>query len=121
MAWPSSSSGSRSSVTAAVMARSSMPSSGIWWRMRQHPAGICGAAGIGGGEGGAVEGSGGSVDQRELAAGLHAGGVDEQVGALGRREHEPVRRHAGGGAEQPVVGADLGDLVEFGFTVAEQH
>jgi len=90
-------------------------------RIRQHPAGICGVAGVGGTEGGAVEGGGGGVDQRELAARLQAGEVGEQVGALGRREHEPVRRHAPGGAEQPVVGADLGDPVEFGFTVAEQH
>ena len=47
--------------------------------------------------------------------------LTSRSGALGRREHEPVRRHAGGGAEQSVVGADLGDPVEFGLAVAEQH
>ena len=73
------------------------------------------------GNGGAVEGGGGGVEQRELAAGLEVGEVDEQVGALGRREHEAVRRHARRGAEQAVVGADLGDPLEIGLAVAEQH
>ena len=77
------------------------------------------ASGVGGGEGGAVERGGGGVEQRELAAWLEVGEVDEQVGAFGRREHEAVRGHTGGGPEQSVVGADLGDPVELGLIVPE--
>ena len=73
------------------------------------------------GKGGAVKGGGGGVDQRELAAGLEVGEVDEYVGALGRREHEAVRGDAGGGAQQSVVGADLGDPLELGVAASDQH
>ena len=90
-------------------------------RVREQAVEVRSVAGVGGGEGAAVERGGGGVEQRELAAGLEVGEIDEQVGALGRREHEAVRRHADGSTEQAVVGADLGNPLELGRFVSEQH
>ena len=69
--------------------------------IRQQAVEIGGVLGVGGRERGAVERGGGGVEQRQLAAGREVGEVDEQVGALGRGEHEPVRRHGHGARSSP--------------------
>src|SRR3954470_19776006 len=90
-------------------------------RVGQQAVEVRGVSGAGGGVGAAVERGGGGVEKRELAAGLEVGEIDEQVGALGRRQHQSLRRHADGSAEQAVVGPDLGDPAQLGGVVAEQH
>ena len=52
-------------------------------RIWQQPVEIYGVVSVGGGEGGAGEGGGRCVEQRELAPRRQVGEVDEQVGALG--------------------------------------
>jgi hypothetical protein len=76
-------------------------------RVRKQAFEVVGILGVCGREGGAVERCGGGVEDCQLAPGREIGEVDEQVSALGRREQEPVRRHAGRGAEESVVSPDL--------------
>ena len=66
--------------------------------VREEAVEVRGALGIGGREGGAIEGSRGRVEQGQLAARVEVREVDDQVGALRRSEHEPVRRHRDGAA-----------------------
>jgi hypothetical protein len=90
-------------------------------RIRKQAFEVGGILGVCDREGGAVERCGGGVEDCQLAPGREVGEVDEQVGALGRREQEPVRRHGDRGAEESVVRADLRDPLEFRSAVAQQH
>src|SRR5260370_12116649 len=67
-----------------------------------------------------VEGSLGCVEQRQHASRREVGEINQKVGALGRSEQQAIRGHAGWGAEQRVVRADLRDSMEVGMTVADQ-
>ena len=69
----------------------------------------------------AVERRSGGVPERELGAGGEVGEVDEQVGALGRREHEALGGQRDRRAEEPALGADLGDPAVVGPAVAGEH
>ena len=84
----------------------------------QQPVEIGSVLGLGGRIGGAVEGSRGRVEHGELRPRLEIGEVDDQVGALGRREGEAVSRQRGRDPKQTVVSPDLRDPVELRLSAA---
>ena len=79
------------------------------------------AAGGRGGDDGAVEGRGGGVPEGELGSGRQVGEVDQEIGALGRCQHETLGRDRHGREEKPALGADLGDSPVIGLAVAGEH
>ena len=66
-------------------------------------------------DGAAVERSDGGVPEGELGPECEIGEVDQEVCALGGREHEALLRDRHGRAEQPALAPDLGDPPVIGL------